>query len=53
MRVMISAIVLPILGTPGQPLETRFILKDQFGRVYKTTKKSFRWASSGIENLPD
>lgn len=52
-RVMISAIVLPILGTPGQQLETRFILKDQFGRVYKTTKKSFRWASSGIENLPD
>lgn len=52
-RKMISAFVLPILGMPGHPLRTRFILKDQMGRSYKTPQIEFRWVSSGIENQPD
>ena len=50
---MVHAIVLPILGMPRSPLTVRFVLKDQFGRVYKTNKTIFRWVSSGIEKLPD
>jgi len=52
-RIMISAFVLPILGTIGEPLMTRFVLKDQYGREYKTPKTEFRFISSGIEKHPD
>lgn len=52
-RIMISAFVLPILGTVGKPLRTRFILKDQYGRSYYTPKTEFRFIPSGIEKLPD
>jgi hypothetical protein len=52
-RIMISAFVLPILGTVGDPLKTRFVLKDQYGREYKTPKTEFRFISSGIEKQPD
>lgn len=52
-RVMIFAFVLPIIGTVGQPMRTRFILNDQYGRIYKTPKTDFRFVSSGIEKLPD
>ncbi len=52
-RVMISAFVRPILGTIGEPLMTRFVLKDQYGREYKTPTTSFRFVSSGIEKHPD
>jgi hypothetical protein len=52
-RMMISAFVLPIMGTPGQALRTRFVLKDQYGRVYYTPKTNFRWVSSGVEKTPD
>ena len=52
-RIMISAFVLPILGTVGEPLKARFILKDQYGREYKTPKTEFRFISSGIEKQPD
>ena len=45
---MILAFVLPILGTPGEPVSTRFVLKDQLGRSYYTPKAEFRWVSSGI-----
>jgi hypothetical protein len=50
---MISAFVLPIFGTPGQPVKARFILKDQYGRTYLTPKTEFRFIPSGIEKLPD
>lgn len=52
-RQMISAFALPILGTVGEPLRTRFVLKDQYGRRYYTPQTNFRWVSSGIEKLPD
>ncbi|MFI5117793.1 MAG: hypothetical protein ACHP8B_13970 [Terriglobales bacterium] len=52
-RAMVHATVLPIIGTPGKLLRTRFILKDQLGRKYRTRKTNFRWASSGIEKLPN
>jgi hypothetical protein len=52
-RIMISAFVLPIFGTPGQPVKARFILKDQYGRTYLTPKTEFRFIPSGIEKLPD
>jgi hypothetical protein len=48
---MVHATVLPVLGSPEQPLEMRFVLKDQFGRTYKTSKATFRWVSAGVENL--
>jgi hypothetical protein len=50
--MMIHAFVLPIIGRIGEPLRTRFILKDQYGRSYYTPKTSFRWISSGIEKQP-
>lgn len=52
MRQMMFALVLPVTGTPGQPLETRWVLKDQYGRNYYTPRTTFRWVSSGIEKLP-
>jgi hypothetical protein len=52
-RIMVSAFVLPILGTVGEPLKVRFILKDQYGQEYKTPKTEFRFISSGIEKQLD
>jgi hypothetical protein len=52
-RMMIHAFVLPIIGKIGESLRTRFIIKDQYGRVYYTPKGNFRWISSGIEKQPD
>jgi len=52
-RIMISAFVLPILGTAGQAIRARFILKDQYGRTYLTPKTEFRFISSGVEKVPD
>jgi hypothetical protein len=52
-RIMISAFVLPIIGTVGEPVRTRFVLKDQYGRTYGTPKTNFRFIPSGIEKIPD
>jgi hypothetical protein len=52
-RRMISAMVVPILGKPGESVRARFILKDQYGRSYHTPRTEFRWTSSGIESAPD
>ena len=52
-RMMVSAFVLPIIGTVRETLQTGFIIRNQYGRSYWTSKAKFRWASSGIENRPD
>jgi len=51
-RFMIAAFVLPILGVEGEPLRTRFILKDQYGRVYRTPATEFRFVDSGLDRVP-
>jgi len=48
----IAMMLLPIKGKKGKPFSSRIILKDQFGRTYRTQNYTFRWAESPLPPLP-
>src|SRR5271165_765763 len=50
---MVMMSLVPIKGKRGQPFSSRIILRDQFGRKYKTKEASFRWVESPLPKKND